>query len=220
MPDGSDRPDGSDGSDGPAGRLHVVRVAVLVSGTGSILEAILAEGVPVALVVADRPCRGLDIAAAAGVDTELVDRHAFGGFGAGFDRDGYTRELVRVLQAHGVDLVVMAGYGTVLGPAVHDAFGDRILNTHPALLPAFPGWHAVEDALAAGVTATGCTVHLATLEMDSGPVLAQEEVPVLPDDTVSTLHERIKTVERVLYPRTIKAFMAALDKEDLRSTRR
>lgn len=196
-----------------------MRVAVLVSGTGSILEAILADGVPVALVVADRACRGLDIAAAAGVDTQLVDRHAFGGFGSGFDRVGYTRELVRVLQARGVNLVVMAGYGTVLGRAMHDAFGDRILNTHPALLPDFPGWHAVEDALAAGVTVTGCTVHLATLEMDSGPVLAQEEVPVLPDDTVGTLHERIKAVERVLYPRTIKAFMAALEKQDLRSAR-
>jgi phosphoribosylglycinamide formyltransferase 1 len=191
-----------------------VRVAVLVSGTGTILRAILDEGVPVSVVVADRPCRGLDIAAAAGVETELVDRRSFGGFGQNFDRLGYTDELVRVLKAQGVELVVMAGYGTVLGSTICDAYGGRILNTHPALLPEFPGWHAVEDALAAGVSVTGCTVHLATVEMDSGPVLAQEQVPVLAGDTVETLHERIKTVERVLYPRTIKAFMAALEAQD------
>lgn len=196
-----------------------MRVAVLVSGSGTILKAILAEGVPVSVVIADRRCLGLDIATTARVDTELVDRHAFGGFGSGFDRQGYTEELVRVLQARQVDLVVMAGFGTVLGTAIHDAFGGLILNTHPALLPAFPGWHAVEDALAAGVSVTGCTVHVATLEMDSGPVLAQEEVPVLADDTPETLHERIKTVERVLYPRTIKAFMAAHEARQTRSSR-
>jgi phosphoribosylglycinamide formyltransferase-1 len=82
----------------------------------------------------------------------------------------------------------------------------RILNTHPALLPAFKGWHAVRDALAAGVKITGCTVHVATLETDEGPILAQEAVEVLADDTEGTLHERIKTVERRLYPRTIREF--------------
>jgi phosphoribosylglycinamide formyltransferase 1 len=107
--------------------------------------------------------------------------------------------------------VVMAGFGTVLGEPVHDAFGGRILNTHPALLPAFPGWHAVEDALAAGVSVTGCTVHLATVETDAGPVLAQEQVPVLEGDTVSSLHERIKEVERRLYPATIRTFISKLE---------
>ena len=94
----------------------------------------------------------------------------------------------------------MAGFGTILDKPIHDAFPGRIVNTHPALLPAFKGWHAVEDALAAGVQVTGCTVHLATLEVDDGPILAQEAVPVLADDTVGTLHERIKEVERRLYP--------------------
>ena len=188
-----------------------MRVGVLVSGTGTILEALLAHRVPVAVVVADRPCRGLDVAASAGVDGELVDRGAFGGFGPSFDRRRYTEELVDVLRRHQVDVVAMAGFGTVLDQPLHDAFAGRVLNTHPALLPAFPGWHAVEEALAAGVEVTGCTVHLATLEMDAGPVLAQEEVPVLPGDTVDSLHERIKAVERVLYPRTIKAFIASLE---------
>ena len=82
-----------------------------------------------------------------------------------------------------------------------------MLNTHPALLPAFKGWHAVADALGAGAAVTGCTVHIATLEVDEGPILAQEEVAVLPGDTVESLHERIKTVERQLYPATIRRFL-------------
>lgn len=180
-----------------------MRVAVLVSGTGTILEALLAGAVPVAVVAADRPCRGLEIAAAAGIDTALVDRAGFGGFGPGFDRTAYTEALAAALAAHGVDLVAMAGFGTVLAAPVHDAYPGRILNTHPALLPSFPGWHAVDEALAAGVPVTGCTVHVATLDMDAGPVLAQEEVPVLADDTPETLHERIKEVERRLYPATV-----------------
>jgi phosphoribosylglycinamide formyltransferase-1 len=104
----------------------------------------------------------------------------------------------------------MAGFGTVLDEPIHSAFPGRILNTHPALLPAFPGWHAVEDALAAGVTETGTTVHVATLAMDAGPILAQQAVPVHPDDTVATLHERIKVVERALYPATIRTFIDKL----------
>ena len=99
----------------------------------------------------------------------------------------------------------MAGFGTILAEPVHTAFAGRILNTHPALLPSFKGWRAVEAALAYGVKVTGCTVHLATSEVDEGPILAQEAVPVLPDDTVDTLHERIKDVERRLYPATIRA---------------
>jgi phosphoribosylglycinamide formyltransferase-1 len=186
-----------------------VRVAVLVSGTGSILDAMLADEVPVALVLADRACRALEIAAAAGVDTELVDRQDFGGYGKAFDRWGFTRAVATVLGAHDIELVAMAGFGTVFAPPMFDAFPDRILNTHPALLPAFPGWHAVEDALAAGVAVTGCTVHLATVQTDAGPVLAQEEVPILADDTVQTLHERIKRCERQLYPAVIKQYIEA-----------
>ena len=180
-----------------------MRVAVLVSGAGTILDSLLGAGLPIVAVVADRPCRGLQVAADAGVPGVLVDRAGFGGFGAGFDRDGYTRRLARTLVDLEVDLVVMAGFGTVLAQPVHDAFPGRILNTHPALLPAFPGWHAVEEALEAGVEVTGCTVHLATLDMDAGPILAQEAVPVLPGDDAASLHERIKAVERRLYPETI-----------------
>jgi phosphoribosylglycinamide formyltransferase-1 len=180
---------------------------VLVSGSGTILEAIVAAGLPVHLVAADRPCRALDVAAAAAIATVLVDRSDYGGFGPGFDRERYTRAVADALVAAGVDVVVMAGFGTVLAQPVHDAFPGRILNTHPALLPAFPGWHAVRDALAAGVTETGTTVHVAHLEMDTGPILAQAPVAVRPDDTEESLHERIKAVERTLYPATIRAFI-------------
>lgn len=187
-----------------------LRLGVLASGSGTILEAIFASGLPVGLVVADRPCRALEVAHSTGVPAELVDRTGFGGFGPGFERERYTDALTRVLESARIDLVAMAGFGTVLGRAVHDAYPGRILNTHPALLPSFPGWHAVADALAAGVTETGTTVHIATLEMDAGPVLAQRTVPVLPGDSEASLHERIKEVERTLYPATIRAFMAGL----------
>jgi phosphoribosylglycinamide formyltransferase-1 len=171
-----------------------VRIGVLASGSGTILEAILATDLPVRLVAADRPCRALEVAAGAGIPTVLIDRADFGGFGPGFDRDAFSRTVADALVAGGADIVVMAGYGT-------------ILNTHPALLPAFPGWHAVRDALAAGVAETGTTVHVAHLEMDAGPILAQARVAILPDDTEAALHERIKAVERSLYPATIRTFI-------------
>ena len=180
-----------------------MRIGVLASTSGTVLRAILEEGIPVEVVIADRPCGALEIAEAAGIPVELVQRESFG---KDFDRAAYTHRVVDALKRHEVEVVVMAGFGTILGQAVHDAYPLRILNTHPALLPSFKGWHAVEDALAAGVKITGCTVHIATLETDEGPILAQEAVPVLPDDTVESLHERIKAVERRLYPKTIREF--------------
>ena len=179
-------------------------IGVLASGTGTILTALLEADLPVEVVVADRECRALGIAVEAGVAAELVARPSFGD---GFDRLEYTHRVLDVLVRHGVDLVAMAGFGTVLDKPLFDAFPGRVLNTHPALLPAFPGWHAVEEALAAGVKVTGCTVHVATVDVDAGPILAQEAVPVVPGDTVESLHERIKAVERRLYPRTLKEFV-------------
>lgn len=174
---------------------------MLVSGSGTILQAVLDAEIPVALVVADRSCPGLGIAERAGVATELVDRDRFDG---AFDRDAYSARLASVLVTHQVDLVAMAGFGTILSAPAHDVYGGRLLNTHPALLPAFKGWHAVRDALAYGVKVTGCTVHVAALDVDTGPILAQEAVPVLPADTEDSLQERIKEVERRIYPAVIR----------------
>lgn len=178
-----------------------MRIAVLASGSGTILDAMVEAGVPVELVVADRACGALEVAQRHGVASLLVERESFG---AAFDRDAYSRRLADELTARDVDLVVMAGFGTILTSPLFDAYGGRVLNTHPALLPAFKGWHAVDAALAAGVKITGCTVHVATEEVDDGPILAQEAVRVEPGDDVARLHERIKVVERRLYVTTVK----------------
>jgi phosphoribosylglycinamide formyltransferase 1 len=179
-----------------------VRIGVLASGGGTNLEAILDAGLPVVVVVVDRPCRATDVAADHQVPFVLVERTDFT---AAFDRVAYTEHVVDVLREHHVELVVMAGWGTIFEKPIFDAYEGRVLNTHPALLPSFPGWHAVRDALEHGVKVTGVTVHVATHQVDAGPILAQAAVPVLPDDTEATLHERIKAVERELYPATIKA---------------
>ena len=181
-----------------------MRLAVLASGSGTLLDAILDAGLPVVTSIVDRPCRAQEVAASHGVECVLIERPEYG---PTFDRDGYTKQIVAALEARDVDLVVMAGFGTVLGQPAFDAFPGRILNTHPALLPAFKGWHAVRAALDAGVKVTGCTVHVATLEVDDGPIIAQEAVPVLPDDDEATLHERIKEVERRLYVDSIAAVL-------------
>jgi phosphoribosylglycinamide formyltransferase 1 len=195
-----------------AGSVAPVRLGILVSGTGSILEAMLDDDLPVTVVLADRPCRALEIAERASVPAVLVDRSQWGGYGSEFDRHGYTRAVTDALLERRVELIAMAGFGTVLDQPIHDAYPMRILNTHPALLPEFPGWHAVRDALAAGAAETGCTVHYAVLAMDAGPVVAQQSVPVLPGDSEETLHERIKDVERRLYPEAIRKVMTELDK--------
>jgi phosphoribosylglycinamide formyltransferase-1 len=187
-----------------------VQIGVLASGGGTNLRAILDAGLPVSVVVADRPCGALQIAAGAGIPTELVERTDFS---PSFDRLAYTHRVVDALERHAVDLIAMAGYGTILEKPIHDRWPDRIVNTHPALLPAFKGWHAVEEALAAGVKVTGCTVHLAGLEVDTGEILAQEAVPVLPGDTKDTLHERIKAVEHRIYPEALRELMTKLEEQ-------
>jgi phosphoribosylglycinamide formyltransferase-1 len=187
-----------------------MRVGVLASGSGTILQALIDARLPIVAVIVDRPCTAVERAESVGIPVEVIERTSFG---ADFDRVAYTHRVVDALDRHDVDLIAMAGFGTILSKPIHDRFPDRIVNTHPALLPAFKGWHAVEDALEAGVKVTGCTVHLAHLEVDDGPILAQEPVPVLADDTVESLHERIKTVERDLYPRVLRELIARLDAE-------
>jgi phosphoribosylglycinamide formyltransferase-1 len=183
----------------------VKRLGVLASGTGTILQAIADAGLPVEVVVVDRRCGAIEVAEQAGIPVELVERTSFG---RDFDRDAYTHQVVAALKPYEIDVIAMAGFGTILSEAIHEAYPGHIINTHPALLPAFKGWHAVEDALAYGVKVTGWTVHVATLDVDAGPIIAQEAVAVEPGDTKETLHERIKEIERRRYPEVIKEFIA------------
>jgi len=121
-----------------------MRVAVLASGSGTILEAILTDGVPVDLVVVDRPCPATEVAARHGVRAQVVQRTSYG---EEFDRDAYSRQIAAVLLTHHIDLVVLAGFGTIFSGPMFEAFAGHLVNTHPALLPSFRGWPAVADAL-------------------------------------------------------------------------
>ena len=126
----------------------------------------------------------------------------------GFDtREAFDTKMVEVLRAHEVEWVVLAGFMRLVTPVFLEAFHQRVVNIHPALLPAFPGVNAQQQAFDAGVKVTGCTVHVATEEVDAGPILAQRAVEVLPGDTEASLHERIKAVERPLYLETIRRIL-------------
>ena len=181
-----------------------VKLGVLASGSGTNLQAIIDAGLPVTVVVTDRPgVAALDRAAAAGIPTVVVDRAEYLP-----DRLSFTAAIVAALTANDVDLVAMAGFMTVLAEPMFVAFPGKVINTHPSLLPSFRGAHAVADALAAGVKVTGCTIHIATIEVDDGPILAQEAVPILDGDDEDALHDRIKAVEHQLYPRVLAELVA------------
>ncbi len=187
------------------------RVAVGVSGRGSNLHALAAAaargelGGEIVLVFADRACPALDWATEQGIDTALVPPAPTGDDAA---RDEADRTLLAVLEGAAPDLVVLAGYMRIVGAPAVDAYAGRILNVHPSLLPAFPGAHAVRDALAAGVAVTGATIHLVDASLDGGPIVSQEAVPVLPDDDEAALHARIQLVEHRLLPRAVALALA------------
>lgn len=172
------------------------RIVVLASGTGSLFNALLDardDTFEIAALVTDTPKAGaIAIANRAGVEVRVVDPANFG------DRGEWDEALTAAIEEFAPALVVSAGFMRVLGADTLATFPDRIINTHPALLPAFPGAHAVRDALAAGATETGCSVHVVDAGVDTGPVIVQEAVAVLPADDEAALHERIKVVERRL----------------------
>ena len=179
------------------------RVVVLLSGSGSLCAALLDaaddDGYPARVVAvgSDRDAAGLEHARRRDLPTFTVRLRDFP------DRAAWDAGLAAALAAHRPDWVVSAGFMKIVGPAVLARFEGRLVNTHPALLPAFPGAHAVRDALAAGAGVTGSTVHLVDAGVDTGPVLAQREVAVLPGDDEDRLHERIKAVERTLLVETV-----------------
>jgi phosphoribosylglycinamide formyltransferase 1 len=176
-------------------------IGVLVSGTGTNLQALLDARLPVVAVAsnrADAPAlvRAGDLPSAAFELADFADRA---------ERDAAMAEWLR---DRGVRLVVLAGYMHLLTPAFLDRFPNAVVNVHPSLLPKFPGARAVEEQLAAGVRESGATVHLVDEGVDSGPVLAQERIAVLPDDTPESLHQRIKAIEHRLLPRVVEDLCA------------
>ena len=197
-----------------------MRLGVLASGSGSNLQAILdgcANGsIPaqVAVVICNVPgAKALQRAEAARVPTVLLDHKQFG------SRDDYDRAVVAELRRHRVDLVCLAGFMRLIGPVLLNEFHNKILNIHPSLLPAFPGLHAVRQALAARVRVSGCTVHVVDQGTDSGPILIQAAVPVLDGDTEETLAARILQQEHRCYPRAIALWAQGRVQIDGRSVR-
>jgi phosphoribosylglycinamide formyltransferase-1 len=179
-------------------------IGVLVSGAGSNLQALLDAGLPVVAVasnVAGAPALGRAAEARVPGAVFDLDDHP--------DRTSRDAAMAAWLAGQGAELVVCAGYKHLLTPAFLDRFPGRVVNVHPALLPAFPGAHAVEEALAAGVAETGATVHLVDEGVDTGPVLRQEPVPVLPGDTTETLHARIRVVEHRILPEVVRELARA-----------
>lgn len=185
--------------------MHFPNIAVLISGSGTNLQAIIDDEIPLALVLSDKPtAKGLERAQKAGIKTCVVDGKDFKG-----QRTLFTKEIVNQLKENNIELVVLAGFMKILTDEMFEAFPNRVLNVHPSLLPAFTGTHGrgtMTATLEAGVKVTGVTVHIATAEVDAGPILAQSEVPVLDGDDEDILHERIQKVEHVIYPQTIRQF--------------
>lgn len=179
------------------------RLVVLISGSGTLLQALIDAsadpgfGAEVVGVGADRSgIAGLDRARAAGIDNFALP------YRKGSDRAAWDRELTERVAGYRPDLVISAGFMKLVGPAFLAAFAGRMINTHPALLPSFPGMHGPRDALAYGVRVTGATIFLVDHGVDDGVIIAQDAVPVLDHDTEDTLHERIKITERTLLVET------------------
>lgn len=184
--------------------MTMVRTAVLASGTGTNLQAILdaaksAGPFEVVLVLTDVDgCGALARSQAKGVPTEIVTWESCGG-----DRSLFTLSITRILQAYDVELVALAGFMRILTSEIIEAFPHAVLNTHPALLPAFRGAHAVEQALEYGVRVTGVTIHLIDEEVDHGPIVAQMAVDVLSEDNAASLRARLQEVEHQLFPQVL-----------------
>jgi len=186
------------------------RIVILASGDGSLAQAIIDSsgiiGAKVIAVVTDNPSAFvLERAAKADIPTQIVEMKA--------DRKAWDTDLIALLRMLGADLIVSAGFMRILSPECVAEF--KIVNSHPALLPLYPGAHAVRDALAGGATQTGTTIHWVDSGVDTGQIIAQESVEITPSDTEDSLHERIKIVERRLYVETIKNLLPTLESADV-----
>jgi phosphoribosylglycinamide formyltransferase-1 len=178
-------------------------IGVLVSGEGTNLQALIDARLPIAAVASNRAgVRALDRAARAGIPTAAFELDAFP------DREARDAAMAAWLEEHGVDLIVCAGYMHLLRPDFLDRFAGRVVNTHSAPLPAFPGAHPIEDVLAAGVDETAATVHYVDEGVDTGAVIRAEPVPVEPGDTVDSLRARVQEVEHRLLPEVVRELIA------------
>ena len=185
------------------------RLGVLISGRGSNLKAIIDAiasrrlDASVAIVISNRAdAPGLDHATRAGIETLVLSHRSFA------TREDYDRALVQELTKRDVSLVCLAGFMRLLSPFFVDAFPDRILNIHPSLLPKYPGLHPQQQALDDGATVSGATVHIVNKDLDAGPIVLQQSVPVIAGDTADTLAARILEVEHQLYPRAIEKVLS------------
>ena len=178
-------------------------IGVLVSGEGTNLQALIDDGLPIAAVASNHAgVRALERAAAAGIATAAFELEDYP------DREARDAAMADWLIEHGVDLVVCAGYMHLLRRCFLDSFPGRVVNTHSAPLPDFPGPHPIHDVLAAGVPETAATVHYVDGGIDTGPVIAAEQVPVLPSDDAETLRERVQAVEHRLLPRVVRELIS------------
>jgi phosphoribosylglycinamide formyltransferase 1 len=191
--------------------LKPLRLAVMASGNGSNFEAIAAAmvagkiNVEIAVLIHNKQeIYAIDRAAKYGIKTVYRSLKNYS------SRQELDRAIVEVCQEENIDAIVMAGWMLIVTPVLIDAYRDRILNIHPSLLPSFPGIKAIDRALAASVKITGCSVHLVTEEVDSGPILMQAAVPILPTDTIDTLRDRIQACEHIIYPQAISIFQSRL----------
>lgn len=182
------------------------QIVVMASGTGSLLASLLEAAdrpdfpARIAAVITDRECRARDLADDRGIATAVVALRAYP------DRATWGKALLAEVSGHRPDFIVAAGFMKILDSEFIAEYRNKIINAHPALLPSFPGTHAVADALAHGVRVTGSTIHLVDDGVDTGPILAQEPVIIRPDDDEQTLHERIKEVERELLVQVVTDF--------------
>lgn len=180
---------------------HPVRLGVLASGSGSNYEAIAAAiaakrlNAEIPILIYNNPkAKVLARAAKFGTTTQLINHREYD------SREACDQAILDCLRSHDVEWVIMAGWMRIVTKVLLKGYENRILNIHPSLLPSFKGIHAVEQALAAGVKVTGCSVHYASMEVDSGAILMQAAVPILPDDTAETLHARIQAQEHQIFP--------------------
>ncbi len=188
----------------PSSPSTPLKLGVMASGSGSNFEAVaqaIADeqlNAQIQVLIYNNPTAKAPIRAANhGVEAVLLNHRDYK------NREAFDSQIVKTLQKYDVDWVIMAGWMRLVTPVLIDAFPDKIINIHPSLLPSFKGINAVEQALASGVKITGCTVHLVCLEVDSGPILIQAAVPILPDDTAETLHARIQIQEHRILPQAI-----------------